>query len=80
MLVFDSDLNAEKFLTRSGVTTEVWSRRKLGWKGPTSQHSEKNWEIMVNSDVDVYTETLNHLKILQKTQKNNNLLKTERML
>jgi len=35
---------------------------------------------MVNSDVDVYTETLNHLKILQKTQKNNNLLKTERML
>jgi len=34
--------------------------------------------MTVNQDVDGYTETLNHQKILQKTQKK--LLKTKRIL
>jgi len=34
---------------------------------------------MVNPDVDGFTETLNHRKILRKTQKNK-LLKTKRIL
>ena len=33
---------------------------------------------MVNADVDGYTKTLNHWKILRKMQKNNNLLKTKK--
>jgi len=35
---------------------------------------------MVNPDVDGYTKTLNHGKILQKVQKIKNLLKTKRIL
>jgi len=35
--------------------------------------------MMVNPDVDGYTQTLNHRKILRKTQKNN-LLKTKIIL
>jgi len=36
--------------------------------------------MIVNQDVDGYTKTLNHRKILQKTRKNNNPLKTKRIL
>jgi len=36
--------------------------------------------MMVNPDVDSYAKTLNHRKIIRKTQKNNNLLKTKRIL
>jgi len=32
---------------------------------------------MVNPDVDSHAKTLNHRKIIRKTQKNNNLLKTK---
>jgi len=32
--------------------------------------------MIVNPDVDGYTETINQRKILQKTQKDHNLLKT----
>jgi len=35
---------------------------------------------MVNPDVDGYTKTLNHLKILRKMQINNNFLKTKGIL
>jgi len=35
---------------------------------------------MVNPDVDSYAKTLNHRKIIRKTQRNNNLLKTKRIL
>jgi len=35
---------------------------------------------MVNADVDGYNKTLNHRKMLRKTQKNKNLLKTKRTL
>jgi len=35
---------------------------------------------MVNPDVDSYAKTLNHRKIIQKTQKNNKLLKTKGIL
>jgi len=34
--------------------------------------------MTVNPAVDGYTKTLNHRKILRKTQKNNNLLKNKR--
>jgi len=34
----------------------------------------------VNPDVDGYTKTRNHRKTLRKTQKNNNLLKTKRIV
>ena len=45
-------------------------------RGPTGQHSEKKLEkMMVNPDVDGYSTTLNHLKILRKTQKIDSLLK-----
>ena len=46
----------------------------------SDQHSEKSWEIIVNPDVDVNTTTRNHRKTLRKTQKNNNLLKTKRIV
>jgi len=35
---------------------------------------------MMNPDMDGYAKTYNHRKIIQKTHKNNNLLKTERIL
>jgi len=35
---------------------------------------------MVNPDVDGYTKTVNHRKIIRKAHKNNNLLATKRML
>jgi len=35
---------------------------------------------MVNADVDGCTKILNHRKIIRKTHKNNNVLKTKRML
>jgi len=35
---------------------------------------------MVNPDVDGYAKTLNHRKIIWKTQKNSNLLKTNECL
>jgi len=34
--------------------------------------------MIVNPDVDVYTEMPNHWKTPRKTQKNNNVLKTKR--
>jgi len=34
----------------------------------------------VNLDVDGYTKTLNHRKTLRKNAKNNNLLKTKRIV
>jgi len=34
---------------------------------------------MVNLDVGGYTKTLNHRKLLRKTQKSSNLLKTKRI-
>jgi len=34
--------------------------------------------MMVNPDVDGYTGTLNHRKILLKNARNNNLLKTKK--
>jgi len=36
--------------------------------------------MIVNPDVDGYNKILNHREILRKTQKNNNLLKTTRIL
>jgi len=36
--------------------------------------------MMVNLDMDGYTKTLNHRKIIRKVQKNNNLLKTKTIL
>jgi len=36
--------------------------------------------MMVNPDVDGYAKTLNHQKILRKTKKMKNLLKTKRIL
>ena len=36
---------------------------------PTSQHSERNRELMVNLDVNAYTKTQNNRKIVWKTQK-----------
>jgi len=36
--------------------------------------------MKVNLDVDGYTKTLNHRKIIPKIQKNNNLLKTKTIL
>jgi len=35
---------------------------------------------MVNTDMDAKTKILSHRKIIRKAQKNNNLLKTKRML
>ena len=48
-------------------------------QGPTSQHSETNLRNDGEPDLDCYTKTLNHRKVLRKKQKNN-LLKTERIL
>jgi len=42
---------------------------KVIWRRPTSQHSEECWEMMVDPDVDVCTETLNHRKIIRKRTK-----------
>jgi len=36
--------------------------------GPTDQHSEKSWEMMVNPDAGSYTKTWDHRKSLRKTQ------------
>ena len=36
--------------------------------------------MMVNLDVDGYTKTLNHRRIIRKMQKNNNLLQTTTIL
>jgi len=36
--------------------------------------------MLVDPDVDDYTKTLNHRKMLLKTQKNNNPLKTKEIL
>jgi len=36
--------------------------------------------MIVNPDVDRYAKTLNHRKSIRKTQKDNNLLKTKRIL
>ena len=36
--------------------------------------------MIVNPNVDVYIKTQNHRKTLRKTQENNNLLKTKRIL
>jgi len=71
----------------SGVTRALSQDGKLSKKGPTghfagptSQHPEKSWEMMLNSDVDSYAKTLKHRKIIRKTQKNNNLPKAKRIL
>jgi len=49
-------------------------------QGPLTNSRKKTWEMMVNPDVDSYDKTLNHWKIIREKQKNNNLLKTKRML
>jgi len=36
--------------------------------------------MMANPDVDTYAKTLNHRKIVRKSHKHKNLLKTKRML
>jgi len=40
---------------------EIFSEniQKCPWEGPTSQHSEKTWEMMMNPHVAGYTETVN---------------------
>ena len=60
----------------SGVTRALSQGGKFSWKGPTghctgptSQHSENIWEVMVNLGVDSYAKTLNHLKIIGLTRK-----------
>jgi len=60
----------------SCVTRGLIQVGKLSWKGtsghcrgPTSQHSEKNWEMIVNPNVVGYTKTLNNQNKLRKTQK-----------
>ena len=46
----------------------VWARgKKHSRSGPTGQHSEKCWEIIVNPDVAGYTKTRNHRKTPKKT-------------
>jgi len=51
---------SKSVLSASGVT-KLWVRGwKLCWRRPTGQQSEKSWEMIVNTDVDVYTKTRNH--------------------
>jgi len=53
----------------------------LANREPTSQHSEKNLRIECDYGCSrLYLKSLNNQKILQKTQKGNNLLKTKRIL
>jgi len=43
-------------------------------------NTQKKLEVVVNPNVNAYTKTLNQRKILRKTQKRDNLLKTKRIL
>jgi len=36
--------------------------------------------MIVNADVDAFTKSVNHRKILRKTWKNKNLLKTKKLV
>jgi len=61
---------------------EVWAMGRTltsTWKGPTSQYQEKNWEMMLNPDVDGYTKSPeNTLKTKkQRPAENQNNSKTE---
>jgi len=75
-------------LVCSVALLEVWSRGKTWLKGssghctgPTSQNSEKNLRIECDYGCSrLYFKTLINQKILQNTQKSNNLLKTKRIL
>jgi len=72
-------------IIRPVAQLEVWARGNFSWKGPLwggqlANTQKKTWEIMVNTDVDGYIKTVNHRTILRKTQKNNNLLKTKKIL
>jgi len=58
--------------SRSGVGN-------LAERDPIANTKKKTCEMIVDPDVDGYTETLNHRKILRNTQKSN-LLKTKRIL
>jgi len=43
------------------------SVENLAKRGPLANtRKKKNWQIMVNRDVDSYAETLNHRKIIRK--------------
>ena len=53
----------------SGGTRGLSQRGKHTRKGPTSQQSEKGWEMIVNRDVDFYAKTRYHRKTLRKAQK-----------
>ena len=64
----------------SGVTRGLSHGGRLSWSGSTKQHSEKGWEMIVNADVDAFTKSVNHRKILRKTWKNKNLLKTKKLV
>ena len=47
--------NTYRYQTVSGVTRRLSLGGKL-WRGPTTQHSEKSWEMIIaNLDVDVST-------------------------
>jgi len=65
-------LSQGEYLAERGSLATVWS--------PLANTQKTNLREMVNLDVDDDSETLNHWKILGKTQKNNNLLKTKRKL
>jgi len=53
----------------------IWKRSTALCDGPTSQHSEKAGEMMVNLGVNGCTKTPNQQKIFQKTQKDDTVLK-----
>jgi len=58
----------------------IVDRGLLNTKGdPQDNNQKKNRKMVVNPDLDGYTEAQNHRNILRKIQKNNNLLKSKRM-
>ena len=65
----------------SGVTSGLSQGGNLAKKGLLASTQKKTWEMKVNLDVDGYTKTLNHRKIIQKLKKqlteNENNTKTE---
>jgi len=61
----------------SGVSRGLNQEGRRSWKGSTghcrgslANTQKKNWEMVVNPDVDGYTKIQNHGKILQKVKKN----------
>jgi len=53
----------------SGVTTGFSQGGNLAKRGPLVSKQKKNLEMMVNLDVDGYSKTLNHRKIIRKPPK-----------